>query len=379
MKRIVLRITVICFLLLILMPFSAPAEAQSNNSCGENLTWELDEESGVLTITGTGTMPKYVTDPMNRIFDTPPWWYRRELIRSVVFEDGTTEIGENAFYGCENMTDLRLPDTLEAIRTSAFEGCASLREVKFPGGLKSIYPHAFEGCTGLESVEFPDGIETVNGFRGCTGLTGVTVPDSVTTLGEYCFRDCENLVSASLGRGIAKISGSVFRDCVSLRYVSIPDTVEKIEPFAFSGCTSLDDVYYEGTYAQWQSIDISFSSRLVGVPEDVNDAMGTARIHYDIYEPGSWAQYDRCDAIKIWDSSLSAETYVYAESKAEAFSVSYDADGRPLEIKRHALTAGEINHVSFDIPEDAVTVKVFVLGEASAPLCPAAFVTSLVE
>ncbi|MBQ3379707.1 MAG: leucine-rich repeat domain-containing protein [Clostridia bacterium] len=379
MKRIVLRITLLCFLFMLILPSSALGDTQPRNSCGENLTWELNEESGVLTITGTGAMPKYVSNTMNRIFDAPPWWYKRDMIRSVVFEEGATEIGECAFYGCENLTNVHLPDTLETIHNSAFSGCSALKKINFPGSLKYIYSNAFADCSSLESVDFPEGIETINGFSDCTGLTSVTIPESVTTLGANSFMGCENLVTAVIGRGVTTIKGSVFRDCVSLKSVRIPDTVTKIESFAFSGCPDLEDVYYEGTETQWKNVDISFYSRLVGTPDDVNDAMSTARIHYDMYEPAAWAQYDRYHDIMIWDPALLAETYVYAEGAAEAFSVSYDAEGQFLEVEHHTLVSGEINFVTFEVPEEAATVKVFVFDETFAPLCPCAFVTTLVE
>ena len=70
----------------------APLFAQSG-TCGDNLTWTLDTESGILTISGTGAMTNYAY---------APWYSYRSTIKTVVIKDGVTSIGTHAFENCSN-------------------------------------------------------------------------------------------------------------------------------------------------------------------------------------------------------------------------------------------------------------------------------------
>ena len=69
MKRTFVRIIMLSFLLLLVLSRTALAMVEPGNSCGENVTWELDEENGVLTITGEGPMKNdYTAKENNRIY-----------------------------------------------------------------------------------------------------------------------------------------------------------------------------------------------------------------------------------------------------------------------------------------------------------------------
>ena len=377
MKRTSIRVFFLCFLLLLVLSGTALAMVEPGNTCGEKVTWELDEESGVLTISGEGPMKNdYIATENNRIFYNPPWWDQRWQIRSVVVEEGVTDIGKCAFYGCDQLTSVQLPDTLRTIQSSAFSGCKRLPEIEFPAGLTDII-NAFDGCTSLKEVEFPEGIKWIGGFENCDSLVSVKIPDSVETLASYTFQGCDNLVTAEIGNGVDTLEGRVFAKCPKLRSVCLPDTIETIEAHAFSGCDDLEDVYYAGTEEQWNRVDITYSIRIVSeFGDECNDALRYARVHYGMYTPETWAQYDRYSEILVWGDDvwapISAKTYVYAGEPATAYSAAYDGDGRCLEIIPHELKTGEVNLVSFDFPEGTQSVKVFVLNGASVPLCPCA-------
>ncbi|MGN1320599.1 MAG: hypothetical protein ACI4U6_05745, partial [Acutalibacteraceae bacterium] len=58
-----------------------------DGTCGENVTWSLDTDTGVLTISGSGDMSNY--DWSN----DAPWYSQRSSIKSVSIENGVTSIG----------------------------------------------------------------------------------------------------------------------------------------------------------------------------------------------------------------------------------------------------------------------------------------------
>lgn len=101
---------VILFLLAILLCIGtlSAASAENAGTCGENLTWSLDNDQ-ILTISGTGRMEDYR-------YNTP--WYM-PIVRKVVIENGVTAIGKLAFYGAGGTTLVEIPDSVQDIRFRA--------------------------------------------------------------------------------------------------------------------------------------------------------------------------------------------------------------------------------------------------------------------
>ena len=82
-------------------------------------------------------------------------------------QDGVTEIGNEAFRGCENLSSIEIPDSVTRIGRGAFHGCASLETIKLPISVRKIGANAFEGCehslviytpkrTGTTRLEVPE-------------------------------------------------------------------------------------------------------------------------------------------------------------------------------------------------------------------------------
>ncbi|MCR5042022.1 MAG: leucine-rich repeat protein, partial [Clostridia bacterium] len=84
------------------------------------------------------------------------------------------------------------------------------------------------------------------------------------------FGYADGIVSGAVGEGIEYITAGTFELCGSLEKVSIPSSVRMIENYAFDGCGSLADVYYAGTGADWEKIEIG---------DEFNDALFDAAVH----------------------------------------------------------------------------------------------------
>lgn len=54
----------------------------------------------------------------------------RNTDKHVRIPDGTTSIAAGAFAGCDIMTDLIIPSTIETIGAGAFNGCTGLEEIR---------------------------------------------------------------------------------------------------------------------------------------------------------------------------------------------------------------------------------------------------------
>ena len=94
---------------------------------------------------------------------------------SVKYNDVTynvTSIGEEAFYYCEGLTSIEIPNSVTSIGVSAFDSCERLTSVVIGNSVTSIGESAFCGCLRLTSIE---------------------IPNSVTWIGDEAFEDCESL------------------------------------------------------------------------------------------------------------------------------------------------------------------------------------------
>ena len=246
-------------LLLVMILLPMVASADKSGTCGENLTWELVESTGTLTISGSGAMTDYTSG-------SSPWNEIRENIKKLVIDNGITSIGNSAFWACSALASVTIPNSVTAIGNYAFQGtgltsvtipnnvtaigkgvfsqCSALTSVTIPNSVTSIGERAFLYSSALTSITIPNGVTSIgnNTFNGCSGLTSITIPNSVTSIGENVFYGCTSLTSITIPNSVTSIGENVFYGCTSLTSITIPNSVTSIGARAFNGCTNLTSV-----------------------------------------------------------------------------------------------------------------------------------------
>ena len=96
--------------------------------------------------------------------------------------DGTSRIGLYAFIGSA-LTEVTLPNSVTVIEVFAFCGCTGLNEIVIPAGVKEIGDSAFYACENLKAVYFlgnaPEtigaGVFQVYSFDGDINIPGLTL------------------------------------------------------------------------------------------------------------------------------------------------------------------------------------------------------------
>ncbi len=207
----------------------------ASGTCGDNLTWKLDDE-GTLTISGKGAMTEWVN------IDSAPWKTYSNTINKVVIQPGVTSIGKNAFSLCTNLESITIPKSVTSIGWSAFQGCSSLKSITIPEGVTSIEWGAFQGCSSLMSITIPESVTSIgdSAFEACRGLTSISLPESVIKIGNYAFKSTALTGKFVIPSGVTKIGDGLFENCQKLTEVVIPDGITFIGPYAFkyTGITS---------------------------------------------------------------------------------------------------------------------------------------------
>ena len=218
-------------MLLLLLGFTASAE--SSGTCGDHLTWTLDD-AGQLTISGTGRMYNYD-------YNGCPWG---SDITAAVLNEGVTHIGDYAFYNCSEMTRVTIPSSVTSIGFWSFAFCGKLTGIALPPSVNTIASYAFRGCSNLTDFTIPSGVTNIESrvFWGCSGLKSVTIPSGVTSIWGSAFQDCSALTSVTIPSGVTSISSQAFGGCSALTRVTIPSSVTSIGQSAFAGCTALTSV-----------------------------------------------------------------------------------------------------------------------------------------
>jgi hypothetical protein len=119
------------------------------------------------------------------------------VIPSTLGGYATVAIGNNAFYKCQSLTSVIIPNSVTTIGDYAFDSCSSLTSITIPDSVITIKSDAFSSCSSLTSVTIGSSVITIEAyaFRSCTALASMTIGTSVTTIKGYAFSYCTNLTS----------------------------------------------------------------------------------------------------------------------------------------------------------------------------------------
>ncbi len=155
-----------------------------------------------------------------------------------------TRIAGSAFFDCETITGVVIPESVTVIMDSAFKNCKNLETAVLPDKLTELKNGVFYGCSALKSIELPETLTTIGdqAFRACVNIERIEIPGSVKTIGELAFDSCQKLSSIILNEGLQEIGADAFLNCYELSEIAIPDSVTAIGEDAFDSCRKLENV-----------------------------------------------------------------------------------------------------------------------------------------
>lgn len=206
-------------------------------------------------------------------------FYYCDLLNSITIPQSITSIGSSAFRNCRGLkavhisdigawcninfeeyyysnplayahelylndqliTELVIPDGVAKINNYTFYNCTSIISIFIPNSVTSIGYCAFYGCRNLTSVTIPNSVTSINDsvFCNCTRMTEVFIPNSITSIGYHAFEACINLTKITIPESVTSIGNSAFCNCYKLTEITIPKTVTSIGTHAFSSCPKI--------------------------------------------------------------------------------------------------------------------------------------------
>lgn len=222
--------------------------------------------------------------------------FARSGLKKIDIPDGVTTIGYGAFYHCDELEDVDIPNSVTSIEGYAFDKTAFVEN--YPDDFVIVGDGILIGYKGADSiVTIPEGVKLIadGAFRDHLGITAVNLATTMEVIGENAFSGCGNLSTVNRGENVKTIGANAFKGC-SLTNVTIYPSLETVGLGSFDLENGTDTVSFigneipklvSGTDAKRLSNDEDRSYAFGNikkaiVPSEVNNLSGT------VLEPGTY-------------------------------------------------------------------------------------------
>ncbi len=159
------------------------------------------------------------------------------------FFTGITTIVDKAFYNCNNLVSIELPNSLKSIGRNAFGACEKINRMVISENITHIENSAFSGCSGLTNVSLPNIIYIGEyAFSNCKNLLEIILGNNIYSIEQGSFGGCSKLTNINIGNNVVKICDSAFSGCSSLRSIDLGENLTTIGASAFGGCVALNNI-----------------------------------------------------------------------------------------------------------------------------------------
>lgn len=263
MKKLLSLFLSLTILFGIFTGFELTAYAATRTFTSGGLSVSLDTDSGVMTVSKSTNGNGRGADYQNTSNGRAPWYgfslndrkNYRDMIKSVVIQDGVIAIGSYWFYNCTNLTSVTIADSVDTIGDCAFRNCSSLTGIKLPKNCSWYYKELFLDCTSLKWAVLPENNNTNN--------YSSKIPDGT-------FKGCTSLEEVYIGAGYNAIDSNAFYNCTKLKGVvwkgsSISQTGSNAVTNVPSSCIFFSD---NNTLAPWASANGKSASGFTEVCSD---------------------------------------------------------------------------------------------------------------
>ena len=216
--------------------------------------------------------------------------------------ENENEILISGFINQKSVGILSIPEkingkTVVGFTDNAFEAIHELhaRTIIVPSTVRSIGKETFLSIDKVQ-IEFLGAVSSidVSSFERCKTIKILKLNTGITTIPFRCFFGCEQLATSDIPEGVTIIEENAYSSCVAMQTVVLPTTLTTIEDSAFLDCSALVAVFFKGSEAQFDKIEIMKN----------NDALLDASIYFysetEPEEKGDFWHYDKSGTPILW-------------------------------------------------------------------------------
>lgn len=157
-----------------------------------------------------------------------------------------TRIGDWAFFFCDELNSITIPESISEIGKEVMTGCENLYSI-------NVHENNPYFCS-VDNVLFDKGQKVL---YVCAAMKegAYIIPQTVTKIGNTAFDSCERLTSISIPESVTYIGDEAFAYCSSLSSIYIPQNVEYIGNLAFNFCEELESIKVNENNLHYTSIE----------------------------------------------------------------------------------------------------------------------------
>ena len=223
-----------------------------------------------------------------------------------------TSIDDRAFYRCDSLISIIIPDSVAKISANPFAYCSTLKSIF----VSSEHPYFFA----IDGVLFRKADSCLISYPKGREYTTYNIPQGITAIESSAFYDCKFLTRVTIPDSVTSIGDCAFSLCDSLTSITIPDSVEQIGTNPFTVCSALKSISVSPEHPYFATIDgVLFrkaDKALISYPAGISSS--TYTIPQGITAIGDSAFYycDSLTSVSIPDSvtSIGDNAFYFCES-----------------------------------------------------------------
>lgn len=170
--------------------------------------------------------------------------FRGCAMENMMLPPHLTYIGDGAFYGVENITDIFIPSSVTEVGKEAFKFCVNAETVYIGTGVSELKQRTFEKCFKLKTVNMQT-IEKIGSycFNDCFRMTDIDL-SNVKSIGYSAFLRNESLLEVDLSM-CDTVLARAFKRCYNLKSVVLCKKLYEVRSEVFSACFELENINAE--------------------------------------------------------------------------------------------------------------------------------------
>ncbi|MBO4660833.1 MAG: leucine-rich repeat domain-containing protein [Prevotella sp.] len=178
------------------------------------------------------------------------------------------EIGKSAFYGCSELTDFDMPESVKKVGEEVFYGCSKLPTMTVPSNWTVIPMGIYGGLSSLTDIVIPASITEIcdKAFSDCIRLVDIYFEDNsnLKTLGAKAFYNCKTIKTLTF-KGLETINDQAFMNCAAMTSITLNDGLRTIGTQVFEGCKKLSEIHIKSSVPPTAS-DVITTTATVYIP-----------------------------------------------------------------------------------------------------------------